>query len=61
MFDYLELATIRSALMFTENMSDEISLECLIRKVERLMGEENGAETGSDRGNTVKEKQQNKH
>lgn len=38
MFDYLELATIRSALMFTENMSDEISLECLIRKVERLMG-----------------------
>lgn len=61
MFDYLELATIRSALMFTENMSDEISLECLIRKVERLMGEENGAETGSDRGNTVKEKQQDKH
>lgn len=61
MFDYLELATIRSALIFTENMSDEISLECLIRKVERLMGEENGAETGSDRGNTVKEKQQDKH
>lgn len=61
MFDYLELATIRSALMFTENMSDEISLECLIRKVERLMGENNGAENSSDRGNTVKEKQQDKH
>lgn len=33
-FDYIELLTIRQALLFTQKKQPQLNLECVIRKVE---------------------------
>lgn len=41
-FDYIELLTIRQALVFTQKAGEGINLECVIRKVEAEMKKKNG-------------------
>ena len=46
-FDYIELLTIRQALVFTQKIRGGLNLECIIRKVEAEMEKKNG---GSESG-----------